>query len=95
MSLSNPCPYPQPPFDRKMPEFEVVYSINDGYVGYRPKKFRIDLDELDPDMSPEELEEYYTESMEEHFRTKVYPEAQNKEQFMTWAQEQLPLVNEN
>lgn len=71
-------------------KFEACYQVDDGYVGKRrPKTFTIHAGDLDEEMSDEELEEFYDEAVEEHFRQHIYPSAERKEEFVEWAKQQI------
>lgn len=70
--------------------FEACYQVDDGYVGkHRPKTFKIYANQLDEDLSEEELEELYDELVENHFRQNIYPSSERKEEFVQWAKEQI------
>ena len=69
--------------------FNCSYLIDDGYVGNRTKNFRIDIGELDPEMSDEDLATYYQESMQSDFEQKVQPLAKNESEFIQWARENM------
>ena len=74
--------------------FEACYEVADGYVGRRrPKTFKIYANQLDEDLSEEELEELYDELVEDHFRQNIFPESERKEEFVQWAKKKIALIN--
>lgn len=76
--------------------FEGCYEVEDGYVGKRrPKTFKIYANQLDDDLSEEELEELYDELVESHFRQNIYPSSERKEEFVQWAKKQIALSTDD
>ena len=70
--------------------FEAQYQVEDGYAGpARPKYFEIRPEDLDEDMTQEDLEEFYLQSVEDHFKENIYPAAEKVEQFVEWARNKL------
>lgn len=70
--------------------FEAQYQVEDGYAGSaRPKYFNIRPEDLDEDMTDEDLEEFYLQSVEDHFKDHIYPCAEKVEQFVEWARKKL------
>ena len=71
-------------------KFNATYGVDDGYAGgSRPQHFTIHADDLDDDMTDEELQNFFHESMQEHFEQTVSPYAKNSDDFVAWAREQL------
>lgn len=70
--------------------FEGTYEVDDGYVGKgRPKPFEIDADDLDDDMTDDEIAELYDNSARDAFEQEVTYYTNNGDEFLAWAREQL------
>lgn len=70
--------------------FEGTYEVDDGYVSKgRPKPFEIDADDLDDDMTDDEIVELYETTAREAFEQEVTWYAKDGDEFLAWAREQL------
>ncbi|UQS95260.1 hypothetical protein Pam5_44 [Pseudanabaena phage Pam5] len=69
-----------------MAKFTVKWQPADGYVGRsRPQEFEIASEDFEGDDDQRYLEELFFERLEEEFRQKVQPEAENFDEFIQWA----------
>lgn len=70
--------------------FEATYHVADGYVcGDRPHYFKISPEDLEDDMTDEDLSELFDEFMLGHFESNVFPESTDYDSFISWARQQL------
>lgn len=70
--------------------FEGIYEVESGYAGRsRPQYFTIDADDLDDDMTDEELLELHEEFARAAFQQLITFRATNSKEFIAWAREQL------
>lgn len=70
--------------------FEATYYVADGYVGGdRPHYFKISPNDLEEDMTDEDLSELFEEFMLSHFAANIFPESTNCDSFISWARQQL------
>lgn len=69
-------------------KFKVTFQAEDGYAGgSRPLRFSIDADDLNEDMSDDELEDFFYERMDEAFRERVTPVSSDLDEFIAWAKD--------
>ena len=70
--------------------FKATYQAADGYVGSaRPLYFFIRAEDLDEDMDDADLAEFFYQSMQDDFETKVSPKSSDSDAFVAWARQQL------
>lgn len=70
--------------------FRAMYEIDDGYAGgARPQYFAIRPDELEEDMTDDDLEAFYEESCDEHMRQNIGCSPSRVDEFVEWAREVL------
>lgn len=71
-------------------KFKARYQVQDGYAGgARPQHFIIGADDLNDDMTDEQLMEFYESSVQDHYNEKVSPGAERIDEFVAWARTQL------
>lgn len=71
-------------------KFQARYQVHDGYAGgARPKHFTISADDLEDDMTEEQLVEFYESSVQDHYDEHVFPGAERVDEFVAWARAQL------
>jgi hypothetical protein len=71
-------------------KFEARYKVEDGYAGgARPQYFKISADELDDEMTDEQLIEFYEDAVQADFEERISPGAERVDEFVAWAREQL------
>jgi hypothetical protein len=70
--------------------FEVTWEAEDGYVcGSRPHHFQISPDDLDEDMSDEDLKSLFWEAIQSDFERRVSPVSEDEERFLEWARTKI------
>lgn len=71
-------------------KFQGRYQVQDGYAGgARPKYVTICADDLEEDMTDDELVEFYEDEIQRHYEENVSPGAERVDEFVSWAREQL------
>lgn len=66
--------------------FTVKYEIEDGYMGgSRPQSFRVDEDDIQPDMTELQIENLLDELAQEDMLQKVSAAIDNRDEFLDWA----------
>lgn len=76
-------------------KFQATYGISDGYAGGdRPHHFSISSDEIEDDMTDEDLKTLYTDYVQDDFNDKIYPVPRKVDEFVAWAREQINNVKE-
>ena len=71
-------------------KFQVNWQTNDGYAGgARPQSFKISADEIEDDMSDEDLSALYQEAVQSDFEQRVSASGENEAEFIEWAKEVL------
>lgn len=70
--------------------FNGKYEVYDGYAGgARPQHFSVLADEIQDDMSDEDLQSFFFELAEEAMRSTVEVCKTNHDEFIEWAREVL------
>jgi hypothetical protein len=70
--------------------FKVAWQIDDGYIGKdRPHSFYVAADDLDDDMSEEEIRKTFSDMLQEEFESNASPTTEDEEAFVEWAKQQL------
>lgn len=73
-----------------MSRFSGAYEINDGYAGKsRPQSFSVSSDEIEDDMTEDEIRELYAELAEADFQARITVSVSREDAFVAWALEQL------
>lgn len=75
-----------------MGKFRATYEVADGYAGQAaPQYFSISSDEIDDDMSDDDIREIFYDLMQNHFECFISPEATEEhiDDFVRWAKEQI------
>ncbi len=68
--------------------FKAIYQADDGYCGgSRPQSFKISRDEIEDDMTRDDLTEMFEDMVQDDFEQKVRPSEGNYEEFIEWALE--------
>lgn len=72
-------------------EFTGRYEIDDGYAGgaRRPQYFRIDADNLDDEMTDDDITALYHAQAIEAFHNNITCYAVDGNEFLAWAHEQI------
>lgn len=75
--------------------FRARYEIDDGYAGgARPQYFAIRPDELEEDMTDDDLEAFYDESCAEHMQQNIGCSPSRVDEFIEWARAMLAARNQ-
>lgn len=70
--------------------FKVTYSITDDYFGKLiPSQFSIYYEDLEDDMDDEDLSNFFYESLDNHFKQRVWAESDDLNAFIEWARQKL------
>lgn len=69
-----------------MSKFKCKYRVDDGFVGSREKVFYIQSSEIEDDMDEADIENLFSERMQEHFEQNVFPGERNRFDFVEWAE---------
>lgn len=73
-----------------MSKFNGAYEINDGYAGKsRPQSFSVSSNEIDDDMTEDEIRELYANLAEADFQARITVSVSREDAFVSWALEQL------
>lgn len=76
--------------------FQGKYQAEDGYVGgSRPLYFPVFVDDIEDDMTDEQLEARYEELAYEHFLQNVHCHPYRLEEFKEWARKVISERTEN
>lgn len=71
-------------------KFQGRYQVQDGYAGgSRPQHVSIFSDDLEEDMTDDELVEFYENEIQNHFYERISPGAERVDEFVAWARDQL------
>lgn len=71
-------------------KFEARYQVADGYAGgAHPQYFKISADELESDMTDDDLEQFYEDAVSEDFQRRISPNSERVDAFIAWAREQI------
>jgi hypothetical protein len=71
-------------------KFRVTWEAADGYVGgSRPHSFNITSDELEEDMSDDDLSGLFEERLREEFLESVSADTSDEDRFIAWAKQQI------
>lgn len=75
--------------------FTIRYHAADGYVsGDRPKYAFVDCEDIEDDMSDDDIIELMYGRVDDSFREEVYPETDTSEkEFVSWARKVLEARN--
>lgn len=70
-----------------MTTFVVKYEIEDGYTGgSRPQSFKLDLDDLNSDMTASQIEQFLDEAAQEDMMQKASAVIRNRDDYMQAAE---------
>lgn len=69
--------------------FKGQYKVTHGGSLHRPMHFSIHSEELEDDMTDEDLVWLYKEAIREDFLENVTPQPEFVDEFVSWAREQL------
>ena len=71
-------------------QFRGRYEIDDGYAGgARPQYFTVDADDLEDDMTDEDIAALYDAQATEAFHNNVTCSATDGDKFLAWARGQI------
>ena len=71
-------------------EFKVRWEVGDGYAGKsRPQSFQISADDLNADMTVDDIRKMLIDITQEQFEQTVCWYLNNDDEFLEWAQERI------
>ena len=76
-------------------EFEITYQVDDGYAGgSRPQYTTILADDLEDDMTDDDLEKLWEQYIQEAFEQKISWWSDSLEEFKDWAHERIEAMKD-
>jgi hypothetical protein len=69
-----------------MEHFRITWEVDDGYVGKsRPQQCFIEENDIEEDMTEEDLRELFSTVIQDSFEQKVNPVSDDESEFLEWA----------